>query len=78
MELSIATGRNGVPDVHTAGCADVARGLASGTYVNHYLITAGTVEDAARDYWRYLIADEGMSDADAQAATEIAPCAWKT
>lgn len=78
MKVTIATGMSNDPEVHRAGCADVARGLRSGKYIDTEDLEVEKVEDAALEWWSDIIAEyEGPAEAERQAIdhwTKFLPC----
>jgi hypothetical protein len=73
MKVIVAATRSNDPEVHRAGCADVARGRKSGKYQAAYSIEVEEVEGAALWFWSDFIPDE-MSADDAQGYTRYLPC----
>jgi hypothetical protein len=74
MKLIIASTRSNDPEVHAEGCADVMRGLKSGKYQGSYTVEVDKAEDAALDFWSDIIAEESMTEDDAQKYTKYLPC----
>jgi hypothetical protein len=68
------SGPSGGPQVHSDGCADVARGLASGKYRSAEPIDVEVLEDAARWFWRDFLRTGEMTETGAQASTRYMPC----
>jgi hypothetical protein len=83
MRLVVAATRGNDPEIHAAGCADVARGLKSGRYQSATEIEVAEVADAAREFWAdflpggcaYGEVEPAMTDEDAQGYTRYLPCA---
>ena len=70
----IPDGRAGLPQVHADGCADVARGLASGKYGCAEPIDVEAPEDAALWIYRGHIGSGEIDEANAQYNTRYMPC----
>ena len=65
------------PQVHADGCADVARGLASGKYGSAERIDVEAIEDAALWIYRSHISSGEIDAANAQYNTRYMPCLHK-
>jgi hypothetical protein len=75
MQVTIVQTSDDNARVHKAGCADLTRReLRRRDYISHYTVEVSTRAEAVADAWSDFLAEESMTQAEADGYTEFLPC----